>query len=120
MFRTLQTVAMTFEKWYPTVPKQTALNKIQQCKLQMKTAIYRRVQVSGECLIWCSKPERFGYGRHKVRLAWERCYKWKQVLYALEKNGDRWVVTSLTMTALWETGDRNLVAEAGQRATAAN
>ena len=40
--------------------------------------------------------------------------------YALEKNGDRWVVTSLTMTALWETGDRNLVAEAGQRATAAN
>ncbi len=40
--------------------------------------------------------------------------------YALQKNGDRWVVTSLTMTALWETGDRNLVAEAGQRAAAAN
>ncbi|MEM9341785.1 MAG: nuclear transport factor 2 family protein [Pseudomonadota bacterium] len=38
--------------------------------------------------------------------------------YALEKTGDRWVVTSLSMTALWETGDRALVAGAGERAAA--
>ncbi|MBE1284163.1 MAG: nuclear transport factor 2 family protein [Rhodobacteraceae bacterium] len=36
--------------------------------------------------------------------------------YALEKSGDRWRVTALTMTALWETGDRGLVAQAGERA----
>ncbi|MET1412279.1 nuclear transport factor 2 family protein [Roseibium sp. HPY-6] len=36
--------------------------------------------------------------------------------YELEQSGDRWVVTSLTMTALWETGDRGLVAKAGERA----
>ncbi|WP_170464968.1 nuclear transport factor 2 family protein [Ruegeria arenilitoris] len=40
--------------------------------------------------------------------------------YALEKSDDRWVVTSMTMTALWETGDRGLVALAGERATEAN
>lgn len=32
--------------------------------------------------------------------------------YDLKKTADRWVVTSLTMTALWETGDRALVAAA--------
>ncbi|GAA6165019.1 nuclear transport factor 2 family protein [Pelagimonas sp. KU-00592-HH] len=36
--------------------------------------------------------------------------------YVLEEQGDRWVVTSLTMTALWETGDRALVGLAGERA----
>lgn len=36
--------------------------------------------------------------------------------YELRKADDRWVVTSMTMTALWETGDRNLVALAGERA----
>ncbi|WP_305988941.1 nuclear transport factor 2 family protein [Roseibium sp. MMSF_3544] len=36
--------------------------------------------------------------------------------YELTQSGDRWLVTSLTMTALWETGDRDLVAVAGQRA----
>lgn len=40
--------------------------------------------------------------------------------YELEKSNDRWVVTSMTMTALWETGDRGLVALAGQRAAEAN
>lgn len=40
--------------------------------------------------------------------------------YALEKSDDRWVVTSMTMTALWETGDRGLVTIAGQRAAEAN
>lgn len=40
--------------------------------------------------------------------------------YELEKSDDRWVVTSMTMTALWETGDRNLVSLAGQRAAEAN
>ena len=40
--------------------------------------------------------------------------------YALENTGDRWVVTALTMTALWETGDRALVAEAGARAQQGN
>ena len=36
--------------------------------------------------------------------------------YELEKSGDRWQVTSMTMTALWESGDRGLVAIAGDRA----
>ena len=36
--------------------------------------------------------------------------------YKLEHNGDRWLVTSLTMTALWETGDRGLVGIAVERA----
>ncbi len=40
--------------------------------------------------------------------------------YELEKSGDRWVVTSMTMTAIWESGDRGLVALAGQRAAEAN
>ena len=39
--------------------------------------------------------------------------------YELTNTGDRWRVTSLTMTALWETGDRGLVATAGQRAAKA-
>ncbi|WP_171206802.1 nuclear transport factor 2 family protein [Ruegeria sp. HKCCA0235A] len=40
--------------------------------------------------------------------------------YILETSDDRWVVTAMTMTALWETGDRGLVALAGQRAAEAN
>ncbi|WP_171207898.1 MULTISPECIES: nuclear transport factor 2 family protein [unclassified Ruegeria] len=40
--------------------------------------------------------------------------------YELVKSDDRWRVTSMTMTTLWETGDRSLVALAGQRATEAN
>lgn len=40
--------------------------------------------------------------------------------YELEKSNDRWLVTSMTMTPLWETGDRALVALAGERAAAAN
>ena len=40
--------------------------------------------------------------------------------YELEKSGERWVVTSLTMTALWETGDRGLVGIAGNRAKNSN
>ena len=40
--------------------------------------------------------------------------------YALEMIEERWVVSALTMTALWETGDRGLVAIAGERAAAAN
>ncbi|WP_170386546.1 nuclear transport factor 2 family protein [Ruegeria atlantica] len=40
--------------------------------------------------------------------------------YELEKSDNRWVVTSMTMTALWETGDRGLVAIAGQRAAETN
>ena len=40
--------------------------------------------------------------------------------YSLEKSGDRWLVTSLTMTALWETGDRGLVGLAGERAAQAD
>lgn len=40
--------------------------------------------------------------------------------YELVNNGDRWVVKSLKMTALCETGDRNLAAKAGERAAAAN
>lgn len=39
--------------------------------------------------------------------------------YELTNSGDRWLVTSLTMTALWETGDRGLVATAGERAAQA-
>ncbi len=37
--------------------------------------------------------------------------------YALVQSGDRWRVTSLTMTALWETGDRGLVSIAAERAS---
>ncbi|WP_170786989.1 nuclear transport factor 2 family protein [Ruegeria lacuscaerulensis] len=40
--------------------------------------------------------------------------------YELEKSDNRWVVTSMTMTAIWESGDRGLVALAGQRAAEAN
>lgn len=40
--------------------------------------------------------------------------------YELDKSGDRWVVTSMTMTAIWESGDRGLVALAGQRVAEAN
>ena len=40
--------------------------------------------------------------------------------YALEETEVGWRVTSLTMTALWETGDRGLVAIAGERGAAAN
>ncbi len=40
--------------------------------------------------------------------------------YELEKSDDRWLVTSMTMTAIWESGDRGLVALAGQRAAEAN
>ena len=36
--------------------------------------------------------------------------------YALKRSDDRWLVTSMTMTALWETGDRGLVGIAGERA----
>ncbi|MEM1006587.1 MAG: nuclear transport factor 2 family protein [Pseudomonadota bacterium] len=36
--------------------------------------------------------------------------------YQLQQDGDRWLVTSLTMTALWETGDRALVGVAAERA----
>ncbi|WNZ53809.1 nuclear transport factor 2 family protein (plasmid) [Microbulbifer sp. MKSA007] len=39
--------------------------------------------------------------------------------YTLERAEDRWLVSSMTMTALWETGDRGLVAVAGERAAAA-
>lgn len=38
--------------------------------------------------------------------------------YELTKSGPRWQVTSMTMTALWETGARDLVATAGKRAAA--
>eukprot|EP00903_Cladosiphon_okamuranus_P000899 g897.t1 len=37
--------------------------------------------------------------------------------YELVRSDDRWKVTSMTMTALWETGDRGLVATAGERAS---
>ncbi len=37
--------------------------------------------------------------------------------YELERKEDRWVVTSMTMTALWENGDRGLVGIAGERAS---
>lgn len=40
--------------------------------------------------------------------------------YELKRSDDRWLVTSLTMTALWETGDRGLVGTASERAAAAN
>jgi len=40
--------------------------------------------------------------------------------YELVKTNDRWLVTSMTMTPLWETGDRALVAQAGERVAAAN
>ena len=40
--------------------------------------------------------------------------------YQLKQSGQRWVVTSLTMTSLWETGDRGLVAIAGERAKTSN
>ncbi|WP_170330978.1 nuclear transport factor 2 family protein [Ruegeria arenilitoris] len=36
--------------------------------------------------------------------------------YDLVKDGADWKVTSVTMTPLWETGDRALVAQAGERA----
>ncbi|MDA4848437.1 nuclear transport factor 2 family protein [Hoeflea poritis] len=36
--------------------------------------------------------------------------------YELKQTEDRWLVTSMTMTALWETGDRGLVGIAGERA----
>lgn len=39
--------------------------------------------------------------------------------YELEKSDDRWLVTSMTMTSLWESGDRGLVAKAGERAASA-
>lgn len=40
--------------------------------------------------------------------------------YELVKSETQWLVVSMTMTALWETGDRGLVALAGERAKAAN
>ncbi len=40
--------------------------------------------------------------------------------YELAKSDGRWVVTSMTMTGIWESGDRGLVALAGQRAAEAN
>ena len=40
--------------------------------------------------------------------------------YELEASSGRWLVTSLTMTALWETGDRGLVALAAERAAEGN
>ena len=40
--------------------------------------------------------------------------------YELEQSGDRWLVTSMTMTALWETGDRGLVGVAAGRASQSN
>ena len=38
--------------------------------------------------------------------------------YVLEPAGERWVVREMTMTALWETGDRGLVGVAAERASA--
>lgn len=38
--------------------------------------------------------------------------------YELVKTDTRWKVTGMTMTALWETGDRALVGIAGERAAA--
>ena len=35
--------------------------------------------------------------------------------YKLVKTGGRWLLTSITMTPVWETGDRDLVKQAGQR-----
>lgn len=39
--------------------------------------------------------------------------------YELERNEDRWLIASMTVTALWETGDRGLVTVAGERAAEA-
>lgn len=39
--------------------------------------------------------------------------------YELVQTSERWKVYSLTMTALWESGDRGLVSVAAERATAA-
>ncbi|MEM6498042.1 MAG: nuclear transport factor 2 family protein [Pseudomonadota bacterium] len=36
--------------------------------------------------------------------------------YQLSKVGGTWRVTSMTVTALWETGDRDLIKQAAQRA----
>ena len=36
--------------------------------------------------------------------------------YELKQAGDRWLVTSMKMTMVWETGDRGLVTIAGERA----
>ena len=35
--------------------------------------------------------------------------------YKLVKTGGRWLLTSITMTPVWETGDRDLVKQAGER-----
>lgn len=40
--------------------------------------------------------------------------------YELVKSDANWLVSSMTMTALWESGDRGLVAIAGERAAAGN
>lgn len=40
--------------------------------------------------------------------------------YELVKTAERWQVSSLTMTALWESGDRGLVGIAAERAVAAD
>lgn len=40
--------------------------------------------------------------------------------YEFVKEQERWLVVSLEMTALWESGDRGLVALAGERASKAN
>lgn len=40
--------------------------------------------------------------------------------YQLEQSNESWRVTSMTMTPVWEHGDRTLVAQAGERAAAAN
>ncbi len=37
--------------------------------------------------------------------------------YKLSKAGGAWRVTSLTMTAMWETGDRTLAAQAAKRSS---
>ena len=38
--------------------------------------------------------------------------------YELIRDGDAWTVSSMTMTPLWETGSRDLVGLAGERASA--
>lgn len=40
--------------------------------------------------------------------------------FELVQSDDRWLVTSMTMIALWETGDRALVTLAGERAAMGN
>lgn len=40
--------------------------------------------------------------------------------YSFIKKDERWLVTSMTMIPLWETGDRGLTAKAGERAAAQN